>query len=418
MKGACPRRFRSSLATICPLSGPVVRYHPAMCLHRPDPVWNCCRLLSRSTAFRALLFNASGCPQLDRKSEGGSGTRNVQRGLDSRPRRRMGAHQAESVGYSTARLEALRAWLKAQQTAAMMIVVHGKVIFEHGDLGLTTKVASVRKSVLSMLYGNYVFSGKIDLSKTVKELGLDEKTPFLPIEEYATLEHLITAGSGIYIPSGNEELDPLTPKWGSEYPGTHFVYNNWDFDAASKSFEKLTGMNVYDAVESDLARPISMQDNNATQQKKITNADLTHLRYAMYLSTRDMARLGLLMLRWGNREWKANSPRRLDSLHKNSYHAFRRNQSDRPAHSGSPGAMGIRCDVVGLGRAGFPRPHLRWPAPGCLLSDGKRWPVRHSLTFLRCGNRTQGRHRQGLSRGRLSGRLRCNPRDGHRFEVR
>jgi CubicO group peptidase (beta-lactamase class C family) len=206
----------------------------------------------------------------------------------------------ESVGYSAARLEALRGWLKTQQTAAMMIVVHGKVIFEYGDLSHKSKVASVRKSVLSMLYGNYIRDGKIDLDKTVKELGLDGTTPFLPIEEHATLEHLITARSGVYLPSGNEELDALTPKRGSEYPGKHFVYNNWDFDAAFKSFEKLTGRNVYDAVESDLARPIGMQDYNASQQKKITNADLAHLQYAMYLSTRDMARLGLLMLRWGD----------------------------------------------------------------------------------------------------------------------
>ena len=57
----------------------------------------------------------------------------------------------ESLGYSSARLEALRGWLKTQQTAAMMVVVHGKVIFEYGDLSLATKVASVRKSVLGML---------------------------------------------------------------------------------------------------------------------------------------------------------------------------------------------------------------------------------------------------------------------------
>jgi len=34
----------------------------------------------------------------------------------------------ESLGYSSARLEALRGWLKTQQTDAMMVVVHGKVI--------------------------------------------------------------------------------------------------------------------------------------------------------------------------------------------------------------------------------------------------------------------------------------------------
>jgi CubicO group peptidase (beta-lactamase class C family) len=118
----------------------------------------------------------------------------------------------ESLGYSSARLEALRGWLKPQQTDAMMVVVHGKVIFEYGDLSLATKVASVRKSVLGMLYGNYVFSGKIDLDKTVKELGLEDREPFLPIEERATLEQLLTARSGIYLPSGNKDLDLDMPK--------------------------------------------------------------------------------------------------------------------------------------------------------------------------------------------------------------
>src|SRR6267378_2780913 len=89
----------------------------------------------------------------------------------------------ESLGYSSARLEALRGWLKTQQTTALLITVHGKVIFEYGDVTLISKVASVRKSVLSMLYGNYVVGGKIDTKKTVKELGLNDNQPFLPIEE-------------------------------------------------------------------------------------------------------------------------------------------------------------------------------------------------------------------------------------------
>jgi len=206
----------------------------------------------------------------------------------------------ESMGYSAARLEAVRAWIKAQQTTAMMVVVHGKVIFEYGDLKLVSKVASVRKSVLSMLYGNYVFSGKIDLGKTVKQLGLDDKEPFLPIEEKATLEQLLTARSGIYIASGNKQLDALTPKRGSEYPGSHYVYNNWDFDAAFTAFEKLTEKNVYEALQTDLAVPIGMQDYDPKAQKKLPTVSV-HPEYAMYLSTRDMARLGQLALRYG--EW-------------------------------------------------------------------------------------------------------------------
>jgi CubicO group peptidase (beta-lactamase class C family) len=215
------------------------------------------------------------------------------------PRTEWEHAKPELLGYSGSRLEALRGWLKTQQTTAMVVVVHGKIIFEYGDVGAVSKIASVRKSVLSMLYGNYVVGGKIDTNKTVRELGLADKQPFLPIEENATLEQLLTARSGIYLPSGNSDLDGQTPKRGSEYPGTHFAYNNWDFNAAGTAFEKLTGKNIYDAVDSDLARPIGMQDYDRSRQKKIASPDSVHPEYAMYFSTRDMARVGLLMERLG-----------------------------------------------------------------------------------------------------------------------
>jgi hypothetical protein len=47
----------------------------------------------------------------------------------------------ESVGYSSARLEVLRAWLKTRPTTAMMAVYKGKVIFEYGD---TTRAQTAR----------------------------------------------------------------------------------------------------------------------------------------------------------------------------------------------------------------------------------------------------------------------------------
>jgi hypothetical protein len=109
----------------------------------------------------------------------------------------------------------------------MLVTVHGQIIFAYGDVSMQSKVASVRKSVLAMLYGNYVINGKIDTSKTVKQLGLDDARPFLPIEEHATLDQLLAARSGIYLPSGNQEQDVQSPKRGTEYPGTHYFYNNW-----------------------------------------------------------------------------------------------------------------------------------------------------------------------------------------------
>ena len=69
------------------------------------------------------------------------------------------------------------------------------------------------------------------------------------------------------------------------------------------AFEKLVGRNLYDVLELDLAKPLGMQDFDRSRQKKVsTMPQSVHPEYAMSLSTRDMARIGLLMLRGG--QWK------------------------------------------------------------------------------------------------------------------
>jgi CubicO group peptidase (beta-lactamase class C family) len=208
------------------------------------------------------------------------------------------AKSPEAEGFVAAKLGALRAWLKTQDTTGMMVVVKGRVLFEYGDVAQVNKTASVRKSVLGMLMGNPVAEGKINLGSTVKELGLDDIEPFEPIEEQARLIHLMMSRSGIYFAD-----DENGPHKGSQPPDAMFYYNNWDFNAAGTAFEKLTGRNIYDALEKDLALPLGMQDFDRTRQKKIQTIPdrliSKHPEYAMYLSTRDMARLGLLMLRLG-----------------------------------------------------------------------------------------------------------------------
>jgi CubicO group peptidase (beta-lactamase class C family) len=211
----------------------------------------------------------------------------------------------ESVGFSSSRLEALRAWVKTDDTSSMMVIVRGRAIFSYGDVSHSSRVYSVRKSILGMLYGNYVASGKIDLTKTVKELGITDKQPLLPIEETATLQQLMASRSGVYHPSGSTGQADYMPKRGSQTPGAYYVYNNWDFNAAGVAFEKLTGKGIYEAVQTDLATPLGMQDYQASQQKKEFLPESSLGEYAMSLSTRDMARLGLLMLdrgRWNGKQ--------------------------------------------------------------------------------------------------------------------
>jgi len=216
---------------------------------------------------------------------------------------------AELAGFSSAKLEVLRAWMKTQHSTAMMVSVGGRVLFEYGDVNHVSVLASARKSVLGMLFGQYLGkdmqAGTETLNKTVKELGLDDVQKFLPIEEKATLIELLMSRSGIYHPDGEEEAKDMCPIRGSQVPGTFFCYNNWDFDAAGTAFEKLSGKSIYDALETDLARPIGMQDFDRTKQKKDTAMPYSvHPLYHMYLSTRDMARIGLLMERGGNWDGK------------------------------------------------------------------------------------------------------------------
>ena len=172
------------------------------------------------------------------------------------------------AGFSEARIAALRTWLDTQRTTGLLVVSNGRVVLEHGDVAHVSKVASVRKSVLAMLYGRYVADGTIDLERTVADVGLDDLTPFLPEERDATLRHVLMARSGVYLESGTPDLDARLPRRGSHSPGTFFQYQNWDFNAAGVAFEKLTGRDIYEALETDLARPLGMQDFSRARQEK------------------------------------------------------------------------------------------------------------------------------------------------------
>ncbi|MBM3789875.1 MAG: serine hydrolase [Acidobacteria bacterium] len=226
----------------------------------------------------------------------------------------------EPAGYSSARLDALRAWLGSLDTTAMMVAVGGKSLFEYGDLAHLSYLASVRKSVLAILYGKYVEDGMISLGKTLREMEFSDVDGLLPQEQEATVEHLIMARSGVYHPASNAgDSTASAPPRGSQRPGTYYLYNNWDFNAAGAVFERLTGQDIYDALDKDLAGPISMEDFDRSKQRKSGDARRSqHMAYHMWLSTRDMARIGLLMLREG--EWQGRQvvsrdwARRISSL--------------------------------------------------------------------------------------------------------
>jgi CubicO group peptidase (beta-lactamase class C family) len=212
-----------------------------------------------------------------------------------------------SAGYCRDRLGRAAASLETLPTTGMMVVVGGRVLVEYGDVEAVSYLASVRKSVLAMLFGNYVASGKIDLNKTLAELKIDDLGGLTASEKQATIADLLAARSGIYHPASNlgDNLADAPPR-GSQKHGAYYLYSNWDFNALGTIFEQETGQSIYDALARDLASPIGMQDFDRSRHQRTGDATRSiHLAYHMSLSTRDMARVGYVMLRegaWGDRQ--------------------------------------------------------------------------------------------------------------------
>ncbi|MBP87820.1 MAG: hypothetical protein CMJ64_14045 [Planctomycetaceae bacterium] len=216
------------------------------------------------------------------------------------------ADSPSDVGWSAPKLAAAREFSETLDTAAVMIIQNGLVIDEWGATALPLMCHSVRKSLLSTLYGIHVGDGTINLDATLEELGIDDREPSLSeTEKQASVRDLLKARSGIYHPALYETkaMAAARPERGSHEPGTFWYYNNWDFNTSGTVFENLTGRSIFEEFEGRVAAPLQMQDFVRRRHTKyVTGDDSVHPAYPFQLSSRDLARIGLLFLRGG--QWK------------------------------------------------------------------------------------------------------------------
>ena len=212
------------------------------------------------------------------------------------------AESPEALGWSSEKLSEARAYADSIGTAAMMIVDDGIVVDAWGDLTCTYHCHSMRKSLLSALYGIYVDDGIIDITRTLEQLDIDENTPLTDPERQATVADLLKARSGVYIPAAGEAASMVEsrPDRHSHAPGTFWYYNNWDFNALGTIFDQETGAeSIYEAFRTRIAEPIGMQDYRPDRLHYSYVHYSMHPYYGFDLSTRDLARFGLLFLREG-----------------------------------------------------------------------------------------------------------------------
>jgi CubicO group peptidase (beta-lactamase class C family) len=212
------------------------------------------------------------------------------------------ATTAQKAGWSVAGLKKAREYSDSIHSSSVMIIQNGRVVDEWGDVGKKISSYSVRKSLISALYGIYTKEGVIDPNATLAQLGIDDEPDSLtPAERQARVVDLLRARSGIYHQVDFETKAQIAerPARGSHTPGTFWVYNNWDFNALGTIFELKTGRPMGVTFDHRIAKPIGMQDFQASDVYYLGGPLSTHRAYHFEISARDLARFGLLYLNHG-----------------------------------------------------------------------------------------------------------------------
>jgi CubicO group peptidase (beta-lactamase class C family) len=176
---------------------------------------------------------------------------------------------------------------------------------------------------MSLLIGIAKEKGFLRLNETLAQLGIDEsKSPLTSQEKSATVRDLLMARSGVYLPAEAETdfAKANRPKRGQYKPGEFYFYNNFDFNVLGAILEKNTHQSIGEFMEEYLAKPLGMQDFSAANvvygNPWPIRDDRSDFRvYWIYLSARDLARIGALVAqkgKWNNTsivssEWIAES---------------------------------------------------------------------------------------------------------------
>ncbi len=228
------------------------------------------------------------------------------------------ASSPEEMGWSSPRIDEARAYSSTVDSAAVMIIEACRVVAEWGEPAEPHWSGSIRKSIVSALYGIHVARGTIDLDTTLAELGIDDNEPSLTdAEKQATVRHLMMSRSGVdHLAVAETPLAgyQARPERGSHEPGSFFWYNMWDFNTLGTIFQQLVGRSVFEEFRDRLAGPLGMQDFKSLAQypeghvSAKPGPESIHRPYFFIISARDLARFGLLYMRKGRWEGRQIVP--------------------------------------------------------------------------------------------------------------
>ena len=228
--------------------------------------------------------------------------------------------QPSVEGWDAAKLDKARLLFESLDSAAVMVVHRGRPVAAWGNVATRYTAQSMRKALLNSLIGIAVDRRLLNSNATLAQMGIDDIDPALSAaERQATLRDLLMSRSGIFHSAlyevGSWKRDraklgqskALSP---DRYrPGAYWIYNNWDFNALGTIAEKAFGRPIGTTFAELVGEPIGMEDfrpadvgytsrNDATEQRFQNWSE--HRAYVFDISTRDVARYGLLYLNCGD----------------------------------------------------------------------------------------------------------------------
>lgn len=227
----------------------------------------------------------------------------------------------DTTSWDNALLQEAEAQFNEGDSAAMMVIWQGQKIASWGEVEEPYLIQSVRKPVINMVAGQLYDEGTLKLSQTLADLEIqDYEPPLSDLNLSATVENVLTSRSGIYHSAHYEvggwkrarsELSEMAYAVTGEPsypPGQVWVYNNWDFNAAGEIVRRLSQTELPELIGSRVAEPLNMQDFEPDHVQFEEDGNLTAWMmdnhsaipaYVIEMSTRDLARIGLLYLGCG-----------------------------------------------------------------------------------------------------------------------
>src|SRR4029079_8792770 len=107
----------------------------------------------------------------------------------------------ESGGFSSALLEKAYRYADSVRSGAVMVVYRARVVAAWGDVTRKLELHSVRKNIVSAMFGMAADRGAISLDATLGQLGITDRVALSDTERTSRVRDLLAARSGVYLPA-------------------------------------------------------------------------------------------------------------------------------------------------------------------------------------------------------------------------